>query len=64
MQALDEAVVGLFTDCARVEHEHICLFLALRLPHAGSLKHALDALGVVHVHLTAERGDVKATHGV
>ena len=34
----------------------------LRLAEAERLEHALDALGVVAVHLAAEGGDVVAPH--
>jgi hypothetical protein len=57
-----EALVRLLADRARVEDENVALLLRLRLPQAELLEHALDPLGVVSVHLTAERRDVVAPH--
>ena len=55
--------VRLLADRARVEHQHVRFIRRSRLPETERLEHALDALGVVRVHLTAERGDVEAPHG-
>ena len=53
-----ELRVGLLADRARVEDEHVGVCLRGRLPEPERLEHALDPLGVVGVHLAAERGDV------
>ena len=58
-----ELGVRLLADRARVEDDEIGLLLRDGLPQAERLEHALDALGVVAVHLTAERGQVVAAHG-
>ena len=58
-----EPRVGLLTDRAGVEDDHIRLFLRGRLAQAELLKQALDPLGVVGVHLAAERRDVVPLHG-
>ena len=58
-----ELRVRLLADRARVEDDEIGLLLRDGLPQAERLEHALDALGVVAVHLTAERGQVVAAHG-
>ena len=58
-----ELGVRLLADRARVEDDEIGVLLRDGLPHAERLEHALDALGVVAVHLTAERGQVVAAHG-
>ena len=54
--------VRLLPDRAGVEHEHVCLFRGGRLAEPERLEHALDALRVVGVHLTAERGQVVPAH--
>ena len=54
----DEAVVGRLADRAGVEEDQVGLFAAGGLLVAERLEHALHALGVVHVHLAPERGDV------
>ena len=61
-QVGDEALVGLLTDRARVEEDQVGLLARRRLDIAQRLEHALHALGVVLVHLAAERGDVEAIH--
>ena len=58
-----ELRVRLLADRARVEDDEIGLLLRDGLPQPERLEHALDALGVVAVHLTAERGQVVAAHG-
>ena len=58
----DEAAVRLLADRARVEQDQVGLARARRLGVAERLEHALHALGVVLVHLAAERGDVVALH--
>ena len=58
-----EPLVGLLADRARVEDEDVRLLLRDRLPQSQLLEHALDPLGVVSVHLAAERRDVVALHG-
>ena len=55
-----QSLIGLLTDRACVEDDEIGILLRHGLPHAERLEHALDALGVVAVHLTAECGDVIA----
>ena len=62
-EVLQEPPVGLLADRAGVEDEHVGLGRARRLPQAGRLEQALDALRVVRVHLAAVRGDVIAPHG-
>ena len=57
-----EALIRLLTDRARVEDHHVRLLLGRRLAEPELLEHALDALGVVRVHLAAERGHVVAAH--
>jgi len=57
-----EARVGLFADRARVEDDHVGLLLHRGLAEAEVLEEPFDALGVVRVHLAAERGDVVAPH--
>src|SRR5262249_42038866 len=58
-----EARVGLLTDRARVEHDHVRLFLRRRLAESGLREQTLDPLGIVGVHLTPERRDVVPAHG-
>jgi hypothetical protein len=57
-----EPLVGLLADRARVEDEHVCLFLRDRLSQSELFEHALDALGIVGVHLAAEGRDVVPLH--
>ena len=52
---LHEAVVGLLADRAGVEDEHVGLAGRRRLPQSQRLQQPLDPLGVVDVHLAAER---------
>ncbi len=54
----DEAVVRRLADRAGVEEDQVGAFAIGRLLIAQRLEHAAHALGVVHVHLTAERRDV------
>jgi hypothetical protein len=62
VQVRDEARVGLLADRARVEEDQVRVLARGRLRVAERLEHALHALGVVLVHLTAERGDVEGFH--
>ena len=55
-----EPGVRLLPDRARVEDEDVGLLRPLCLAQAERLEHALDPLGIVSVHLAAERGDVVA----
>jgi hypothetical protein len=55
-----ELRVRLLTDRARVEHEDVGVVRLRRLTEPERLEHALDPLGIVSVHLAAERGDVVA----
>ena len=57
-----ELRVGLLADRARVEDDDVGLVLRGRLAEPERLEHALDPLGVVSVHLAAERGDVVPLH--
>ena len=57
-----ELRVGLLANRARVEDDDVRLLLRGRLAEAERLEHALDALGVVAVHLAAERREVIAAH--
>ena len=57
-----EALVGLLADRARVEDDHVRLFLSRRLAQPELLEHPLDPLGVVSVHLAAEGRDVVPAH--
>ncbi len=61
-QVGDEAVVGLLADRAGVEDEEVGVGRRRRLAEPDGLEQALDPLGVVHVHLAAERRDVVAPH--
>src|SRR4029079_4944588 len=61
-QVGDEPVVGLLADRARVEEDEIGVGPRRRLDVPKRLEHALHALGVVLVHLAAERRDVVALH--
>ena len=56
--------VGLLADRAGVEDDDIRLGRGRRLPQPQFLEHALDALAVVSIHLTAEGRDVVAAHGL
>ena len=58
-----EPLIGLLADRARVEDEHVGLVRCGCLPEPELLEQAADALGVVRVHLAAERRDVVAAHG-
>ena len=58
----DEPVVGLLADRAGVEEDQVGVGARRRLGVAERLEHALHALGVVLVHLAAERRDVVALH--
>ena len=55
--------IRLLADRARVEHDDVGTVLRGRLAEPKRLEHPLDPLGIVSVHLTAERGDVVAPHG-
>ena len=57
-----EARVRLLADGARVEDEHVRILGRRGLAEAERLQRALDALGVVGVHLAPERGHVVAAH--
>ncbi len=57
-----ELRVRLLADRARVEDDDVGLALRRRLAETELLEHALDALGVVGVHLAPERRDVVALH--
>ena len=61
-QVRHESLVGLLTDRAGVEHQHVGLALIPRFSHSQRLQQALDPLGIVHVHLAAEGLDVVALH--
>src|SRR5437764_8767863 len=58
----EEAAVGALADRARVEEDQVGLVAGWRLRVADRLEHPLHALGVVLVHLAAERGQVIALH--
>ncbi len=58
-----ELRVRLLADRARVEDDDVGVVGGRRLPESELLEHALDPLGVVGVHLAAERRDVVAPHG-
>ena len=58
----DEAVVGLLADRAGVEDDDVGVVLLGGLAEPERLEQALDPLGVVDVHLAAERRDVVALH--
>src|SRR5919204_1027340 len=58
-----EALIRLLADRASVEDEHVRLLLCRRLTEPELLEHTLDPLGIVRVHLAAERRDVVALHG-
>jgi hypothetical protein len=58
----DEALVGLLADRAGVEQDEVGVRPRRRLGVPERLEHALHALGVVLVHLAAERRDVVALH--
>ena len=59
-----EPLVRLLADRAGVEDEHVRLLERRGLPEPELLERAADPLGVVCVHLTAERRDVVAPHRV
>ena len=56
----DEAAVGRLADRARVEEDQVGVGAPRGLGVAERLEHALHPLGVVLVHLAAERGHVVA----
>ena len=58
----DEALVGLLADRARVEEDEVGLVALPGRRVAEPLEHALQALGVVLVHLAAEGRDVEPPH--
>ena len=58
----DEAIVRLLADGAGVEEDEVRVPALGHLAIAERLEHALHALGVVLVHLAAERGDVERLH--
>ncbi len=57
-----ELRVRLLPDRAGVEDDDVRVLGSRRLAEAELLEHALDALGVVSVHLAAEGGDVVPAH--
>ena len=57
-----QTLVGLLPDRARVEDEDVGLVAARRLSQAQFLQQPSDALGIVSVHLAAERGHEVAAH--
>ena len=57
-----ELRVGLLADRAGVEDDDVGVVGRRRLAEPELLEQALDPLGVVGVHLAAERGDVVAAH--
>ena len=57
-----ELGVRLLADRAGVEDEDVGVSLRGRLAEPDRFEHALDPLGVVSVHLAAERGDVVPLH--
>ena len=57
-----EARVGLLTDRARVEDDHVGLVLRGCLAEPELFEQALDPLGIVSVHLAAEGRDVVSAH--
>ena len=57
-----ELGVRLLANRAGVEDEDVRIGLRGRLAEPDRFEHALDPLGVVGVHLAAERGDVVAPH--
>ena len=59
VQVRDEALVGLLSDRAGVEEDQVGVRAFGHLGVAERLEHALHVLGVVLVHLAAERGDVE-----
>ena len=64
MQVRDEAAVGLLADRAGVEEDDVGVLGGRGLDVSERLEHPLHPLGVVLVHLAAERRDVEALHGV
>ena len=56
-----QLVVGVLADAAGVEHDHVGVDLRRRRNHPIGLEQPGDALGVVLVHLTAERAHEVAT---
>src|SRR2546430_1730907 len=55
-----QAAVGRLADRAGVEEDQVGLLALGRFPVTERLEHPLHVLGVVLVHLAAERGDVVA----
>jgi hypothetical protein len=58
----DEATVGRLADRAGVEEDQVGAVAALGLLVAERSKHPPHPLGVMHVHLTPEGGDVESLH--
>jgi hypothetical protein len=58
-----ELGVRFLADRAGVEDEDVGVSLRGCLAEPDRFEHALDPLGVVSVHLAAERGDVVPAHG-
>ena len=56
-----QLVVGVLADAARVQHDDVGVGLGRRGDHPVGLEQSGDALGVVLVHLTAERAHEVAT---
>ncbi len=56
--------LGLFANGAGVEDHQVGLLERRRLPQAQFLEHALDPLGIVSVHLTAEGSDEVRSHAL
>src|SRR6185437_6523022 len=63
-QVADEAAVGRLADRAGVEEDQVGFAALRRLLVAERGEHAPHPLGVVHVHLAPEGGDVKALHAL
>ena len=63
-QVRGEPLIRLLPDGARVEDDDVGVLRRRCLTQTERLEHALDALGVVGVHLTAERRDVVPPHRV
>ncbi len=58
-----QLVVGVLANAARVQHDHVGLGLGRGGDHPVGLEQPGDALGVVLVHLAAERAHEVATGG-
>jgi hypothetical protein len=63
-QVGDEATVGRLADRAGVEEDQVGFGPLRRLLVAEGGEHAPHPLGVMHVHLAPEGGDVKALHAL